>query len=81
MIKFNGPVDEFGVEIPRLVEFFEVAQRLSEFVQSLPLSREQNDKLVALAVDQVRVAEMGGFQFGLRMGIEITNDAKQGPKM
>ena len=62
--------DEETIEIPRSMEFAESAQKLSEFINKLPLSKEQNDKLIDLMVKHVLTAEDGGFRYGLKIGIE-----------
>lgn len=62
--------EDIPIEINRTEEFFRIAQELSDFIHTLPLSVEQNDKLVKLMIDQVQEAERGAFGQGLCMGTE-----------
>ena len=71
VIDLKNPVDEATIEIPRTDEFGEAARRLSEYIHGLPLDEAQNDKLVALMVEQVKVAEREGFYFGMQLGMEL----------
>ncbi len=52
-------------------EFYQAAKELSEFIHSLPLSAEDNDRLINLVIDQVCEAERGAFANGFRMGREF----------
>lgn len=58
------------ITIERIPEFNEVVNKLSSFICSLNLPVDQNDKLVALVIEQVQVAEKGAFAHGFRMGLE-----------
>ena len=60
--------DEIIIE--RTKEFTESAKSLSDFISALPLSVEQNDKLVHGMVEQVKVAERAAFKQGFVTGIE-----------
>ncbi len=72
LILFQGDnLADVKVDISRTAEFYAVAQRLSEYIHSLPIDKAQNDELVALMVDQVKVAELGGFLFGLQLGMDL----------
>ena len=71
VIEFNNPAGEAAIEIPRTGEFYEAAQRLSAYIHGLPLDKAQNDELVALMVEQVKVAERGGFYFGMQLGMDL----------
>lgn len=64
------PYWEDSIKIPRSDKFLESAHKLSDFIAQLPLSREQNDKLISLITAQVLDAEEGGFRFGLKIGVE-----------
>ena len=72
--------EDFGIEIERSAEFFDIAQQLSGFVRDLPLDTATNDRLVALMVKQVTAAEKGGFCHGFRMGMEYSK-WEQGKKI
>lgn len=69
-------VENQAEEIPSIVvkrtgEFYQAAKELSEFIHSLPLSAENNNRLIDLMVDQVCEAERGAFVQGFRMGREF----------
>lgn len=69
---------DYEIEIERNEEFHQAAHELSEFIKNLSLTNEQNDKLVALTVKQVQVAEKGGFVQGFIAGKNFGEwDAKQ----
>ena len=51
--------------IERTKEFTESAKSLSDFISALPLSAEQNDKLVHGMVEQVKAAERAAFKQAL----------------
>lgn len=57
------PVNDTEINISqyRTAEFLETAQAVSEYINSLPLSKEQNDRLVRLLVENVTAAECSGF--------------------
>lgn len=57
------------IQIRRTEEFITTAQAVSDFLKDLPLTREQNDRLISLMVEHVRAAEQGGFRDGVRYGI------------
>lgn len=42
--------EDFGIEIERDEAFQKVARELSDYIRSLPLTAEQNDRLVSLIV-------------------------------
>lgn len=64
-------LDNLAIEIKRTEEFKAAAGELSVFLEALPLSREDNDKLVSLMVKQVNVAETSAFTQGFAMGYEF----------
>lgn len=72
----NTDADE-TIEIPRSVEFIESAQKLSELINKLPLSKEQNDKLIDLMVKHVLAAEEGGFRYSLKIGLEYEESGNE----
>lgn len=67
-------LDDMAIEIKRTDEFMVAASELSNFLAALPLSREDNDKLVSLMVKQVNVAETSAFTQGLATGYEFGVD-------
>lgn len=60
-----------AIPIERGEEFYQAAKGLSEFIHALPLSAENNNRLIDLMVDQVCEAERGAFVQGFRMGREF----------
>lgn len=60
-----------GIKIERTSEFSEKAERLSNFVSTLPLGPSTNNRLVELMVEQVKEAERGAFAQGFRTGREF----------
>lgn len=69
----NFPEDlEYNVAAERTEDFFTAARVLSDFINSLPLSHSDNDKLIALIVDQVNKGEVGAFHHGIRLGVDVT---------
>ncbi len=48
------------------------ARELSEYIKALPLTVEQNDKLVHMLLQHVRECESNAFHLGIRFGKTIT---------
>lgn len=63
-------IGELTIEIERTQEFYKTAKILSEYIIELPLSHEDNDKLIALIADHVNAGERGGFYHGIKIGLE-----------
>lgn len=53
-----------AITAERSPEFYNKARELSDFIAALPLTREQNDKLIGLMIDQVNIGEKDAFFFG-----------------
>lgn len=66
----NQNVDDIQIEIPCTPEFVSTAKKVSDIINGLPLSREQNDRLIAALVAHVEAAEKSGFRFGLELGLD-----------
>ena len=73
VIPFLSP-ENAAIQIERSQEFTDEAQKLSDFVKGLPLSSADNEKLVALMVNQVLVAEKNAFMQGASMALGIVRD-------
>lgn len=60
---FTQPVNDAEINISsyRTPTFFTTAKAVSEYINSLPLTKEQNDRLVGLLVENVTTAERSGF--------------------
>lgn len=53
------------VQIVRSKEFLGKARELSDCISALPLTKEQNDRLVALMIEQVCITEVSAFKEGV----------------
>lgn len=71
MANFDDLLFDEGFIFERQDAFFEVAQELSNYIKELPLTDEQNDKLVRLMVKQSQVSEHSGYLFGVRTGVKM----------
>ena len=65
------PTTEATIAVKRSDQFFAKARELSDFIAHLPLGNVDNDRLVALMVEQTNIAEHGGFIHGLDIGVAI----------
>ncbi len=61
---------DIAIQIERSEEFTIAARKLSEFIRGLPLTSEQNNRLVDGMVEQVLLAERGAFKRGFGLGVE-----------
>lgn len=52
---------EPALAVERTESFYSTARELSDFIAALPLSREENDRLIALIIQQVQDGEQGAF--------------------
>ncbi|MBS6475772.1 MAG: hypothetical protein KH354_07320 [Clostridiales bacterium] len=62
--------DGAGILINRSERLITEAQELSSFIRALPLSVEDNDKLVAMFTAQIVEAEKSAFTQGFKMGMD-----------
>ncbi len=58
------------LQVPRTEEFIRTAQAVSDYLQALGLSVEKHNALVELLTANIREAEIGGFRFGLEIGLK-----------
>lgn len=70
-------MEQESIRIDRTPEFNAVARKLSDFIKSLPLSTDQNDRLVWLMIDQVEQAERDAFKQGFLMGVKVMKELGQ----
>lgn len=75
VVDFHNEQSEQEIEIPRSDRFTEIANELSDFINSLPLNQSDNDKLIKIIVEQIKEAEHTAFLFGFDMGVKVTKDA------
>jgi hypothetical protein len=59
---------ERKLAIMRTEKFNEIADELSGCIKDLPLTHEQNDRLITLIVRQINAAERGAFLQGADIG-------------
>ena len=71
IIDFNNYAEDEAVEIVRTEEFHKTAQALSDHIQSLPLSRAQNDELIQLIFAHVQAAQRGAISQGFMLGAGV----------
>lgn len=62
---------EPALAVERTEGFYNTARELSDLIAALPISREENDRLIALIIQQVQDGEQGAFAQGLRIGREF----------
>lgn len=65
-------LDNVFIEIKRTEAFIQTANELSAFLKALPLSHDENNKLVELMVKHVKEVEAGAFLQGFSMGHEFS---------
>ena len=64
-------IEETGIELEKSPEMLASARRLSDYIRELPLTAEQNDKLVQMLLDHVGDVQRCGFNQGLKVGKEF----------
>lgn len=64
---------EPAIEIERTEEFHRRAEELSGFIAALPISKQENDALIALIIQQIQASEQGAFKQGFEMGAKAAN--------
>ena len=67
-----GNYSNYGLN--RTQEALRLAQNLSEYVRSLPLTNEQNDKLVSMMADCTLRFESDAFALGLKAGVQAAKE-------
>lgn len=55
----------------RTTEFFEQAQKISDYFKTLPLSGEQNDTLIEMLVKHLSIAEENAFRYAMKISSVI----------
>lgn len=64
-------IEEEGVKLEKSPEMLASAEKLSDYIRGLPLTAEQNDKLVQMLLDHVGDVQRCGFNQGLKVGKEF----------
>lgn len=67
-------MDEEGLEIIQSEEYLEKVKRVSDFINGLPLSNADNDKLISLMLDQNNQARTDAFLQGFDLGVKVMKD-------
>lgn len=67
-----GNYSNYGLN--RAQEALQLAKNLSEYVRSLPLTNEQNDKLVSMMADCTQKFESDAFTLGLKAGVQAAKE-------
>lgn len=62
---YGDPDKGFNMAVGRTEDFHDIAYTLDDYVNALPISNEQNNKLLDLILKQVIVAEKDAFSFGI----------------
>lgn len=60
--------DDFGIVLDKGEIFLKATKEVSECLETLPLTKEQNNNLVALMVENVGQARQDAFMQGFQMG-------------
>lgn len=71
---------ETAIAIERTGEFYSIARKLGDFIAALPIGREENDRLIALIIQQVQAGEQGAFNQGFRMGYDFNKWKTEHPE-
>jgi hypothetical protein len=70
-------MDEEGLEIIQSEEYLAKVKRVSDFINGLPLSHADNDKLISLMLDQNNQARTDAFLQGFDLGINVMKDSPE----
>lgn len=62
------------VEIDNFNEYLDTAKELSDYIKSLPLSLDQNDKLISLMHKHNDVARKDAFRQGIEFMLDTANN-------
>lgn len=74
----NNCLEDTYITADRSEKFMKIAKELSEFIKKLPVSVEDNNKLVYMMIEQVTTAEhdafLQGCDLGIKLGKELATD-------
>ena len=78
IIKFPNlqAIEDSSINIERSIEFKESSIIMSNYIQTLSLSKVENDRLIELMINQINLAEKGSFEQGFVMGVKIAGEIK-----
>lgn len=72
-------ITEEVLEIIQSKEYLEKVKRVSDFINGLPLSHADNDKLISLMLDQNNQARQDAFLQGFDLGVKLMKDNTEEP--
>lgn len=67
----NNCLEDAYITTDRSEKFIKIAKDLGEFIKTLPLSVEDNNKLVYMMIEQITTAEHDAFLQGCDLGIKL----------
>lgn len=68
------------MEIKRTKEFYQASRQISDFIKGLPLSTEDNDKLVHNLVEYTNTVERSAALFGVQVGMQLAQGLSRDTK-
>lgn len=69
------------MEIKRTKEFYQASRQISDFIKGLPLSTEDNDKLVHNLVEYTNTVEQNAALFGVQVGLQLAQGLSRDEKL
>lgn len=69
------------MEIKRTKEFYQASRQISDFIKGLPLSTEDNDKLVSRLVEYTNTVERSAALFGVQVGMQLAQGLSRDAKL
>lgn len=70
----NKKLEDTYFEFDNSNEYLDTAKELSDYIKSLPLSVDQNDKLVSMILKHVEVARNDSFKQGIEFMFDTANN-------
>lgn len=69
------------MRIKRTKEFYQASRQISDFIKGLPLSTEDNDKLVHHLVEYTNIVERNAALFGVQVGMQLAQGLNRDTKL
>lgn len=76
-VKSEDNIEDIEIKAERSAEFIRIANEISEFLTTLPISIDDFNKLVGLIVSQVHEAESTVFKQGVELGFHMGQTVKE----
>lgn len=70
----NKKIENTYFDFDNSNEYLDTAKELSDYIKSLPLSVDQNDKLVSMILKHVEVARNDSFKQGIEFMFDTANN-------